>query len=47
VQEASPDSILVEFDSTDLGLLLYPDVLHQGRNHVILDASPPMADVSR
>ncbi|XP_039232470.1 putative transcription factor capicua isoform X3 [Drosophila yakuba] len=45
-QEASPDSILVEFDSTDLGLLLYTDVLHQGRNHVILDASPPMADIT-
>ncbi|XP_017113650.1 putative transcription factor capicua isoform X7 [Drosophila elegans] len=46
VQEASPDSILVEFDSTELGLLLYQDVLHQGRNHVILDASPPMADIT-
>ncbi|XP_043064916.1 putative transcription factor capicua isoform X3 [Drosophila ficusphila] len=46
VQEASPDTILVEFDSTELGLLLYPDVLHQGRNHVILDASPPMADIT-
>ncbi|XP_039495387.2 putative transcription factor capicua isoform X3 [Drosophila santomea] len=45
-QEATPDSILVEFDSTDLGLLLYTDVLHQGRNHVILDASPPMADIT-
>ncbi|XP_070137730.1 putative transcription factor capicua isoform X1 [Drosophila bipectinata] len=46
VQEAAADSILVEFDSPDLGSRLYPDVLHQGCYHVILDASPPMADIT-
>ncbi|XP_032305677.1 putative transcription factor capicua isoform X5 [Drosophila ananassae] len=46
VQEAAADSILVEFDSADLGSRLYPDVLHQGCCHVILDASPPMADIT-
>ncbi|KAH8330869.1 hypothetical protein KR067_008365 [Drosophila pandora] len=46
VQESAADSILVEFDSADLGSRLYPDVLHQGCCHVILDASPPMADIT-
>lgn len=45
--EVPPNSIIVEFDSPENSSHLYKDVLNSGRFNVILDASPPAADVCR
>ncbi|KAL9888184.1 putative transcription factor capicua isoform 5-T11 [Glossina fuscipes fuscipes] len=39
------NSIFVEFDPPERGTHLYTDVLNSGRFNVILDASPPAADI--
>lgn len=44
---ATPNSITVEFDPPENCTQRYSDVLGNGRFNVILDASPPLADVSR
>lgn len=44
---ATPNSITVEFDPPENCTQRYTDVLGNGRFNVILDASPPLADVSR
>lgn len=46
VNDVPPNSILVEFDPPERGTHLYTDVVNSGRYNVILDASPPAADVS-
>lgn len=46
LNDVPPNSIIVEFDPPENSTHLYTDVLNSGRYNVILDASPPAADVS-
>ncbi|XP_075146465.1 putative transcription factor capicua [Haematobia irritans] len=43
--DVPPNSIIVEFDPPENSTHLYTDVLNSGRFNVILDASPPAADI--
>ncbi|KAM7362771.1 putative transcription factor capicua isoform 2-T2 [Cochliomyia hominivorax] len=43
--DVPPNSIIVEFDPPENSTQLYTDVLNSGRYNVILDASPPAADI--
>uniref|UniRef100_A0A1I8MA42 Protein capicua homolog-like domain-containing protein n=1 Tax=Musca domestica TaxID=7370 RepID=A0A1I8MA42_MUSDO len=43
--DVPPNSIIVEFDPPENSTHLYTDVLNSGRFNVILDASPPAADL--
>lgn len=43
--ELPPNSIIVEFDPPENDRRLYTDLLNNGRYNVILDASPPAAEV--
>lgn len=45
INDVPPNSIIVEFDPPENSSHLYTDVLNSGRYNVILDASPPAADV--
>ncbi|XP_067645611.1 putative transcription factor capicua [Eurosta solidaginis] len=45
-QPPPPNSLFVEFDPPENCTQLYTDVLGNGRFNVILDASPPLADIN-
>ncbi|XP_046805452.1 putative transcription factor capicua [Lucilia cuprina] len=45
LNDVPPNSIIVEFDPPENSTHLYTDVLNSGRFNVILDASPPAADI--